>query len=168
MARKKTRTADNSASGDQIAVYAFLLLQRKDVQKREKLKTDALIKEMGQNHVAAKEIERAIKALERPATEMQAEMEVHAHYLTSLGAQVQLEMFETLRPRRNDPVAEARARGRNDAILHRVEIDSPYPAGSPEGQAWLEGHRDLHDLVAQYERRFEIADAEAPEAAMTP
>lgn len=164
MARKPK--SKPTATPDNIAVYAHLFIQRLKAEKDEKLRTAALKKEMQNAGVNAAEIQAAIKEANRTSTERLADAERKAVYLQAVGAPVQLELFESSRPRVNDPAAVARQRGRMDAIIGKTETDTPWAAGTAEGQAWLEGHRELMDLVAAYHRRFETTpdDAPVPEA----
>jgi len=170
MAKPKKKKANVAvASADEIAVYSFLYLRQNEETKSVKRKEAALKKEMSSKGVLSKEIEKALKELDTSAAERQAEQERRAAYCTAIGMNVQLELFETVVPRRNDVEAEARQRGRTDAILGRSELDTPYAAGTPEGQAWLAGHRDLHDLVEKYRNRFNAVETEdLPEDAEPP
>lgn len=158
MARKKK--APVTANTDEVAVYAFLYFCENDLVRAAKSKLAALKKEMGQKGVLPKEIERAFREIARSPAERQADQERFASYLQAVGAPVQLELFEMSVPRRNDLEAEARNKGRLDAINGRHEIDIPFPAGSAEGQAWMEGHRGLHALVEGYRNRFNTVDHE--------
>ena len=66
-----------------------------------------------------------------------------------------------------DTVGEAERKGRYAAIEHLEEV-SPYAPGSPEGQAWIKGYRDLLELVAKHEKGKEKGAADAKEESEKP
>lgn len=162
MRKKKIKASKAEASADEIAVYAFLYLRESAVVARAKRCLDALVKEMKTKHVVAKEIVKAFAAIEISATERQAKMNREVAYLQAIGAPVQLELFEMSVPIANDIIARATEKGRMDAIRGVIESDNAWNAGTEEGQAWLNGHRTMMGLVADYEHRFEAPDDQPP------
>lgn len=159
---KKIRAAKAEASADEIAVYAFLYLRSVKVVEGHKRHLQSIVKEMKTKYVSASEIDKAFKAIEISAVERQAKANREVAYLQAIGAPVQLELFEMSMPMPNDILARATEKGRMDAIRGVGEIDNAWNHGTPEGQAWLNGHRTLLGLVADYEHRFEAPDDEAP------
>lgn len=144
---------------DKIALYAFLLLQQQDKVKHQQKILSAIAKEADANGVRWPDIKAAVKEYEQTPEARRERTERLARIYEAVGAPVQLELFDAYEPKREDDVETARKKGRFAAVM-QGDDQPPYAAGSPEGQAWLDGWHDIHKLVAEYEASKERAAAE--------
>lgn len=164
MAKRKTRAP---AEDDVIALYAHLLIGAQERVKSEQRKLGALSKEAQQHGVSWPEVKGAMKEYDASPEQRRAKAERAARIYAALGAPVQLEMFDAYQPRANDTEAAAARKGRFAAICHG-ECSPPYPPGSPEGRAWMDGWHAVQALVAAYRQRFETEEAAPFQAPVEP
>lgn len=153
MANKSRKTSAPSATDDTIALYAHLLLRKQSAVKSEQKRLSALVKEAGQHGVVWSDVKGALKEYEQSPEARRAKAERMAAIFQAIGAPVQLELFDAYQPRREDDEAVARHKGRLAAVCHG-DCVPPYPAGSAEGQAWLDGWHSVQKLVDAYNSRF--------------
>jgi len=153
------------AQDDEIALYTYLLLGKREETKSAQRREATMAKEAAQNGVSWTEVKLALKEYELTPQARQAKAERQAAIYRAVGAPVQLEMFDSyVSSMVNDTEAEARRRGRFAAICHQ-ECSPPYEPGSPEGQAWMNGWHAVLALANKYYKRFELA-ADAVERAL--
>lgn len=158
MAKKPQRAPTPSATVDTIALYAHLLIGRQSGVKSEQRRLAALSKEAGQHGVVWGDVKAALKEYEQTPEARRARTERMAAIFAAIGAPVQLELFDAYEPKRDDDETVARRKGRLAGVCHG-ECVPPYPAGSAEGQAWLDGWHSVQRLVDAYNARFNMAVA---------
>lgn len=139
---------------DVIALYAYLLLGQQAAVKAEQQKLSALSKEAAQHGVGWPAIKDALKEYDKTAEVRRAKAEEASRIYAAVGIPAQMELFEAYEPRVNDDEAAAERKGRFAAVQHG-EAKPPYPAGSAEGQAWMNGWHAVHRLVSSYNTRME-------------
>ena len=132
-----------------IAVYTHLLLkaQRKVKDAQADLKSTA--KDAKKRGVHWADVQAALKEYSMTAEARRQKAERQASVLSAIGVPVQLDMFDAYVPRDNDETAQAKRKGWFAAV-HDEACEPPYPAGSPEGQAWITGWHEFHDAMAEF------------------
>lgn len=129
-----------------IAVYAHLLLKRQRDVKAAQSQLKSMVQQARSAGVRWVDVQAALKEYEMSTEARHERAERQANVLTALGVPVQIEMFDAYVPRDNDETAEARRRGWYAAIQDAPN-NPPYEAGSPEGQAWLDGWHEFRTVL---------------------
>lgn len=151
---RQPKPAKPSATDDVIALYAHLLIGQQRRVKAEQRALAALAKQADQNGVRWPVVKECLKEYEQTAEARRAKMEQQAVVFAAIGVPVQFELFEAYEPKVNDSEGDAARKGRFAAICHG-ECKPPYPAGSKEGQAWMDGWHQVMRLVSSHETRME-------------
>lgn len=134
-----------------VAVFAKKMFAQDKRVRAERDRWRALLARGKQHGVTWAQIEDAITEFQMTNDQRSRRNFLMVETFQALGIPAQMDLFEVVEARRNDPVEEARQRGRFAAITCQSEGELPYPPGSPEGQAWLNGYRDMEAL----ERAFD-------------
>lgn len=133
-----------------VAVHTYLMLQSQRRVKAAQHDMKAVVAQARAVGVNFKDVQEALKEYDMSPEARREKAERQASVLQALGVPCQLEMFDTYVPRDNDDDAQARRRGWFAAICGANSDDAPYPPGSSEGQAWLDGWNDFQAALAGY------------------
>lgn len=132
-----------------IAIYTHLLLKRRRAVKSAQALLKSMVQQASGAGVRWTDVQAAIKEYEMSDDARRERAERQANVLNALGVPVQFEMFDAYVPRDNDEAADARRRGWFAAI-NDAPLNPPYPPGSIEGQAWIEGWHNFQNVLSDF------------------
>jgi hypothetical protein len=149
---EEIKTLGGVAVTDIIAIFTKYMIAQQRRIKAEQERWTALKQRASAFGVEWKDVKLALAEWEKTDEARDREMAKIAGVFDAIGIAAQLDMFEVIAPRVNDTVHQAALRGRLDCVLGEPESSDRYIAATPEGQAYLNGYRDMEALVAAFEK----------------